>query len=526
MKLKTLTAVTALCLSLTACSNIDMSRMDLSNYHWQTPEWLKPSSAPAPTAPAVAATPTPAPEQLTLKEASFDRLPGWAHDAQGQAVIALQRSCAQTLKRNPGDEFGVGGFAGTVGPWQDICGDLNEAVPMNDKQARAFFESHFTPYEMLGANGADGLFTGYYEPTLHGSHRKHDRFIIPIYSRPNDLVNINLGAFKPDLAGEHIVGRVDKDNNVVPYYDRAQIDDGALKGKHDEIVYVDSAVDAFYLHIQGSGRIVMDDGSIVRVGYAAQNGQPYTAIGKVLVQRGALTKDNVSMQSIRAWLEAHPKEAADVMDIDRSYVFFRKLKGDGGPFDGPIGGEGVSLEPGRSLAVDKKMVPYGVPIWLDAQDPDGGANIQRLMLAQDTGGAIVGAVRGDFFWGSGEEAAHKAGLMKSKGHAWVLLPKGATQDADEPDVRAPVQTLGQTAGQTAGQPPAQPMDDEEAEDQQLLTPTVQQPAVMQQQASQTQQQAQPASAGARVEQWYNHMVDVVHSNVTITPATSSTLPQR
>jgi membrane-bound lytic murein transglycosylase A len=483
---------------------MDMSNMNVSNLHWQWPESLKPSPTPVPATPAV----MPAPEQLTLKETSFDQLPGWSHDAQGQAIIAVQRSCAQTLKRSPADNFGVGNFAGTVGPWQDVCEDLNEAVPLNDKQARVFFENHFTPYEMQGTNGADGLFTGYYEPTLHGSHRKHDRFIVPIYSRPNDLVNINLGAFKPDLAGEHIVGRVDKDNNVVPYYDREQIDEGVLKGKHEEIVYVDNAVDAFFLHIQGSGRIIMDDGTTVRVGYAAQNGQPYTAIGKALLERGALTKDNVSMQSIRAWLQAHPTEAADVMDIDRSYVFFRKLNGDNGPYDGPIGAQGVSLEPGRSLAVDKKMVPYGVPIWLDAQDPDGGANIQRLMVAQDTGGAIIGAVRGDFFWGSGDEAAHKAGLMKSKGHAWVLLPKGAAQDADLPDVRAPAEA------------------DDEADDQQILTTTVQQPAVMQQQAAQPAQQAQPDSTSAHMQQWYNHFVDAVHSNVTVTPATSSTLPQR
>lgn len=478
--------------------------MDLSNYHWQTPQWLKATQTPA-TAPAPAA---PVAEHLTLKDSSFDQLPGWNNDAQGRAVIALQRSCSQVLKRNPGDDFGVGGFAGTVGPWQDACEDLNEAVPMTDKQARTFFENHFTPFEMEGLNGADGLFTGYYEPTLHGSHRKHDRFVIPIYSRPNDLVNINLGAFKPDLAGEHIVGRVDKDNNVVPYYDREQIDEGALKGKHEEIVYVDNAVDAFFLHIQGSGRIVMDDGTTLRVGYAAQNGQPYTAIGKALVQRGALSKDNVSMQSIRAWLQAHPTEAADVMDIDRSYVFFRKLNGDSGPFDGPLGAEGVALEPGRSLAVDKSMVPYGVPIWLDAQDPDGGANIQRLMVAQDTGGAIVGAVRGDFFWGSGEEAAHKAGLMKSPGHAWVLLPKGAAQEADLPDVRATHEA------------------DDDADDQQILNNTVQQPAVMQQQATQPAQPSPSESATARLQQWYHHASDFVQSNVTVTPATSSTLPQR
>ena len=365
----------------------------------------------------------PVTDELSLKASSFDELPGWDDDAQGQAMIALQRSCTQILKRDPDKNLGVGDFAGTVAQWQPVCEDLADAVPMTDEEARAFLEAHFTPYQMQGSNGAEGLFTGYYEPTLHGSSRKHDNYTIPIYGRPNDLVSINLGAFKPALEGEHIIGRVDKDKNVVPYYDRAQIEDGALKGEHNEIVWVDNAVDAFFLHIQGSGRIVMDDGSMVRVGYSAENGQPYMAIGKALVARGALSKDNVSMQSIRDWLEKNPVDAVGIMDLNESYIFFRKLTGDSGPFDGPLGAEGVPLTPGRSLAVDKKMVPYGVPVWLDAEDPDGKAAIQRLMVAQDTGGAITGAVRGDFFWGAGEEAAHKAGLMKSKGSAWVLLPK-------------------------------------------------------------------------------------------------------
>lgn len=361
-------------------------------------------------------------DHLTLTESSFDQLPGWDDDAQGRAVIALQRSCESLMKRDADDSLGVGDFAGTVGQWQAVCEDLDDALPLTNEGARSFFEDHFIPYEMQGRNGPEGLFTGYYEPTLHGSYRKHDSYTIPIYGRPDDLVTVNLGDFKPALAGEHIIGRVDNDKNVVPYYDRAQIEDGALAGEHDEIVWVDNAVDAFFLHIQGSGRIMMDDGSVLRVGYAAENGKPYTAIGAALVARGALDKDDVSMQSIRAWLEQNAVDAADVMDLNRSYIFFRKLTGDNGPFDGPLGAEGVPLTPRRSLAVDKKIVPYGVPIWLDAEDPDGGANIQRLMVAQDTGGAIIGAVRGDFFWGSGEEAAHKAGLMKSKGHAWVLLP--------------------------------------------------------------------------------------------------------
>ena len=358
-------------------------------------------------------------DKLNLKESAFDQLPGWDNDTQGEAVVALQRSCAPIMKKGTDDNLGVGDFAGAASAWQEICQDLSDAVPLTDDEARAFFEEHFVPYEMQGKNGTEGLFTGYYEPVLHGSYRKHGRYVTPIYGRPNDLVTVNIGDFKPALAGEHIIGRVDKDKDLIPYYDRAEIEEGALKKQHKEIVWVDSAVDAFFLHIQGSGRIKMDNGSTLQVGYAAENGQPYVAIGKALVEREALDKNDVSMQSIRDWLEQNPVDAADVMDIDTSYIFFRKLKSG----DGPPGAEGVPLTPRRSLAVDRKKIPYGEPIWLDAEDPAGQQNIQRLMIAQDTGGAIVGAVRGDFFWGSGDEAAHKAGLMKSKGHSWVLLPK-------------------------------------------------------------------------------------------------------
>jgi membrane-bound lytic murein transglycosylase A len=367
----------------------------------------------------------PAADHLTLKETSFDQLPGWDKDAQGEAVVALQRSCAPIMKKDADAAFHMDGFTGTAADWQAICQDLSDAVPLSDTEARAFLEEYFTPYEMDGRNGAEGLFTGYYEPVLHGSYKKHGRFTVPLYGRPNDLVTVDLGDFKPGLEGQHIVGRVDKDKDLVPYYDRAEIEEGALKKQHNEIVWVDNAVDAFFLHIQGSGQVKMDNGTVLRVGYAAENGQPYVAIGKKLVERGALDKDNVSMQSIRDWLENNPEEAADVMNLDTSFIFFRKLN-DGGP----VGAEGVELMPRRSLAVDRNMVPYGVPIWLDAEDPDGGPHIQRLMVAQDTGGAITGAVRGDFFWGAGEEAAHKAGLMKSSGHAWALLPKAHAAEAN------------------------------------------------------------------------------------------------
>jgi membrane-bound lytic murein transglycosylase A len=380
--------------------------------------------------------PQKAGDQVYLKETSFDQLPGWDADATGEAVIPLQRSCRHIMKKDSDAELGVGSFAGTVSEWQDICRDLSSVVPMTNAEARAFFETHFTPYELSGDNGREGLFTGYYEPLLHGSYRRHKPFLTPIYGRPADLVSADLGDFKPALKGEKIMGRVSGEE-FVPYYTRAEIEDGALKKQRKEIVWVDSPVDAFFLHIQGSGQIKMDNGRTLHVGYAAANGQPYVAIGKKLLERGALEEDDVSMQSIRAWLGAHPDEAAEVMNLDTSYIFFRKLTNE----DGPIGAEGVPLTAHRSLAVDRKKIPYGLPIWLDAADPDGEARLQRLMVAQDTGGAITGAVRGDFFWGAGEEAAHKAGLMKSKGFAWVLLPK-TEETAEERSVETDDSSTG------------------------------------------------------------------------------------
>jgi membrane-bound lytic murein transglycosylase A len=353
-------------------------------------------------------------DKPSLRAVSFADLPGWSEDDVAAALEPLKKSCAVAMKRDDAAPFGAGGFAGTAGDWRAAC----ENIP-DQEHAREYFESSFTPYEVRGRDGPDGLFTGYYEPTLRGSYKRHAPYLVPVYARPYDLATADLGAFKAELKGQSVTGRVrhTKDGaRFVPYYTRAEIGKGALKTQM-KVVFVDSAIDAFYLQIQGSGLVRMDDGKILQVGYAAQNGRPYTAIGRELIRRGALTKDNVSMQSIRAWLEAHPKDAPNVMNANASYVFFRPLKG-----GQPLGAEGVPLAPGRSLAVDSKKMPYGAPLFLDAEDPDGG-RIQRLMIAQDTGGAITGAVRGDFFWGAGKTAADKAGRMKSRGRYYILLPK-------------------------------------------------------------------------------------------------------
>ena len=328
-----------------------------------------------------------------LTPAAFADLPGWQEDDLSGALSAFLRSCRK-------------------GP---VCEAAAKA-----SSPRAFFESHFQPFAVNA--GEEGLFTGYYEPLLQGSRERTERYRVPLYVRPPELVMVDLGDFREELKGQRIAGQVEE-GQLVPYPDRRAIEEGALSGRDLELVWVDDPVDAFFHQIQGSGRVSLDDGSEMRVGYAAQNGHPYFAIGKDLVERGAMPKEQVSMQSIRRWLEENPDLADDVMARNASYVFFEELKG-----EGPLGAQGVPLTPGRSLAVDLKHWTLGVPVWLDTRAPspregEPDRPLRRLLIAQDTGGAIRGVVRGDVFWGHGEEAAEIAGRMKHPGRMWVLLPR-------------------------------------------------------------------------------------------------------
>jgi membrane-bound lytic murein transglycosylase A len=290
---------------------------------------------------------------------------------------------------------------------------------------RAFFEANFVPYSVGAGREHEGLFTGYYEPLLRGSRTLHGAFKTPLYGVPDDLVSADLGLFKDSLKGQRIAGRVES-GALVPYLTRAEITRFGLAGAAP-IVYVDDPVDAFFLHIQGSGRVKLDDGTWLRAVYAGQNGHPYTAIGRVLADRGAIARDQVSMQSIRAWLAKHPKEMQNVLDANPSYVFFAE-KPLGDPKFGAEGAEGVALTPGASLAVDRKVHALGVPVWLETTAPDADPKepdhpFQQLLVTQDTGGAITGSVRGDVYWGFGADAASIAGRMKGKGRMVILLPK-------------------------------------------------------------------------------------------------------
>ena len=352
---------------------------------------------------------------LGLDRASFAALPAWGNDDYAAALTAFNTSCVRIAKKDPAAAFGPDGIGGTYGDWQPLCA---QAAILPPTQARDFFEQNFTPYAAsFDGRKKDGLFTGYFEASLHGSRTRHGPYQYPLRLRPDDLVMVDLGEFREDLRGKRIAGRV-RNGRLKPYEDRAEITAGALDDDTLAFVWVDDPVDAFFLHIQGSGAIQMDDGSMLRVGYAGQNGHPYYAIGRELVKRGYMDKDDVSLQSIRAWLAENSHEADEIMNTNKSYVFLRELDK-----KGPVGGEGVVLTPTRSLAVDRTKIPYGVPVWLAAEPPaEGEAPLRRLMVAQDTGGAIRGAVRGDVFWGYGDRAAYLAGQMKSEGRYWLLLP--------------------------------------------------------------------------------------------------------
>ncbi|HEX6980639.1 MAG TPA: MltA domain-containing protein [Alphaproteobacteria bacterium] len=359
------------------------------------------------------------PPLLTLKPARFADLPGWTSDRHGEALAAFKRSCGRIVTLKDGVQLGAAGITRPAAVWRTVCEAAFGLDSDDHAAARNFFMQHFEPFIAADNGTRDGLFTGYYEPELRGSRRRGGRYTVPILGRPADLVMVDLGLFRSEWRGQRIAGRVEN-GMLRPYPTRAEIEAGALKDQQIEILWVDDPVDAFFLHIQGSGRIVLEDGTAIRVGYAAQNGHPYVAIGRELVARGIMRREDVSMQSIRAWLAANPDAAASLMNANPSYVFFRELDG-----DGPIGSEGVVLTPGRSLAVDRTFIPMGVPVWLDAEDPlDANARLQRLMVAQDTGGAIRGAVRGDVFWGYGPEATERAGRMRQTGRYFLLLPRG------------------------------------------------------------------------------------------------------
>ena len=339
-----------------------------------------------------------------------------------EAVPVLRRSCAVLAAAPDESVVGPAGTAVRARDWRAACDALASVRDDDDAASRSYFEHWFRPYR-AGNNGeSEGLFTGYYEPLLHGARARFGPYTTPLHGRPQDLVTVELGDFDSALRGKRIAGRV-TEGALKPYPARAEIEAGALDGAAPVLLWVDDPVEAFFLQVQGSGRVDLADGETVRVGYAGWNGRAYRSIGKLLVERGAMTLEEASLQTIQAWLRGHPDEAKAVMDEDAAYVFFREIEG-----DGPIGAEGVVLTPGRSLAVDPRFIPLGQPLWLDIESPETGKRLRRLAVAQDTGGAIKGPVRGDLFWGFGPAAETMAGRMRARGEYYLLLPRPAADE--------------------------------------------------------------------------------------------------
>lgn len=377
---------------------------------------------------ALASCGTPPDEpRLDLDKIGFSDLAGWQDDAQSAALAAFRRSCAEMATAPDDQPLDVaGGVGGRLADWRGACDAAGAVAEGEDDAAREFFEARFTPFRISDRDKTEALFTGYYEPLLKGATAPGGPFTVPIHGLPFDLVTADLGLFADDLGGRQISGRL-VNGILEPYPRRDQIVAGALDGKAPVLAWVDDPVDAFFLHVQGSGRISLAAGGEMRVGYAGVNGRPYVSIGRALIENGALGRKAVSMQSIRAWLAANPHRIDEILGLNPSYVFFRELTG-----DGPLGAQGAALTPGRSLAVDRGYLPLGAPLWLDIMAPSaapGGADrrLRRLVVAQDIGGAIKGPLRGDLFWGFGAEAEWVAGHMKHSGGYVLLLPKALAE---------------------------------------------------------------------------------------------------
>jgi membrane-bound lytic murein transglycosylase A len=375
---------------------------------------MPPAAASAsPTAPSATPAPVPAPvkasppaNDATLQRTTWDELPEWRTHDMGSAWETFLTSCSVLAQRDA---------------WRNVC-TLAQRMNKPDRETvRRFFESHFSPHRVVAPDGArDGLITGYYEPLVRGSRSSSERYRHPIYGVPDDLLTIDLGDAHPELKGKQLRGRLEG-RRVVSYYDRAGIESGRAAVRGREIAWLEDPIELFFLQIQGSGRIELDDGRTLRVGYADQNGHPYRSIGRWLVERGELTLDKASMQGIKGWAQQNPERLKELLHHNARYIFFRELPPD---LPGPLGALGVPLTARRSMAVDPQYLPLGSPVYIATTWPNSATPLNRLMLAQDTGGAIRGAVRADFFWGFGPEAAREAGRMKQALRMWVMLPHG------------------------------------------------------------------------------------------------------
>jgi len=364
----------------------------------------KPVVPPVPDVGGPAAPAEPVPP---LQAATFAQIPGWDQDDLRQAWPAFMTSCTVLVRKEE---------------WREPCTVARDVDAKDAKAVRTFFEAFFTPHQVFNPDGAsNGLVTGYYEPLLNGSRKRTGQYQTPLYGVPDDMLTIDLAGLYPALKGMRLRGRLEG-KRILPYYSRAELTQNqALAGR--ELLWVDNDIDAFFLQVQGSGRVQLaGSGEVVRLAYADQNGQPYKSIGRYLVDQGELTLDQASAQSIKSWYAANPARRQELLNANPSFVFFKEEK-IANPEEGPKGAMGLPLTPLRSIAVDPRFIPLGAPVFLDTTQPNSDTPLRQLMMAQDTGGAIKNPVRADFFWGFGAQAGEQAGKMKQRGALWVLLPK-------------------------------------------------------------------------------------------------------
>jgi len=354
--------------------------------------------APVPVKCPVCPPPKPQPETVRYEARGFSDLPGWSRAQLEPSLRAFLAGCAR-FKR--------------------VC-EIAKSVPPDDEQAaRQFFETEFVPYAVVSSESGDsGLITGYYEPIIDGSRTPSAAHRYPIFGVPADLVVVDLGAVSPETRPLRLRGRLDG-RRLVPYYSRGEID---ARGDFAApvIAWSGDPVELFFLQVQGSGQVRLESGEHLRVGYADQNGHPYRSLGRHLVERGELVLEQASMQGIKAWAAANPQKLQEALNQNPSYVFFRELPAT----DGPIGALNIPLHAQRSLAVDRRSVPLGAPVYLATTFPLSEEPLERLMAAHDTGGAIRGVVRADFYWGTGPDAGAQAGRMRQQGRMWLLWPTG------------------------------------------------------------------------------------------------------
>lgn len=378
---------------------------------------------------------TPKPPEIAWKEAdSFDGLAGWDKADFRPSLKAFQVSCAVFLRQPENKEVGTKAIPLKVKDWYPACRAALKLSNPTDAEAKTYFETWFNPGRFYDENPIEGLFTGYYVPVFDGSLKRTDEFPVPMYGLPRNWVTFRLSDFDENAPDRKVVGRVEG-HHIYPFHTRAEINRGAIERFAPVIVWVRNQVDRLFLEIQGSGLIKLPSGREIFIGYAGQNGAAYTSIAGVLIRRGEMTTDNASMQNIRAYFKAHPDEMQGIINENKSFVFFQKQQ-----VAGARGAQGVFLTPGYSLAVDRAWVPLGTPLWLQTTRPDETTKAQvpleRLFIAQDTGGAIKGPVRGDVFWGGGDAAGEIAGRMKNKGMYWIMLPR-ATPRGENAATEAP-----------------------------------------------------------------------------------------